>query len=391
MTSQREGMTGPTLSPPWLCAYGSNAQRFMYTIGVALDALLEKQQEAEQAKFPGYGDESLIPLQAADRLMVQGPSESNEAFQLRLQGAMDAWGRAGSRAAILGQIQAYLTDTQPDAADGLPECLIVGGTGTSICTWSTIYTGDEQGKEPARARTVSNWNWDGEDKNARAWLILFMFLTPVPGLAGAAMSIPSTGGTSVAGVTTGFANVTGLTGMTADQVQQYLTVTGAASGANNGSFQIVEVTSATTAIIANPDAVAPDANDGSLTWTVQRYPYIGPAPVWGSPDYVWGDGTWGVNCSELVIQSIRAILRQWKSAQAYYPMIGISFGGGTSIAGTEFSPNSSQGAGNPDGTWGSFGKSVNGVWVPARQAVNPFTVFCDGTGRSVRCFEKNQT
>jgi hypothetical protein len=107
---------------------------------------------------------------------------------------------------------------------------------------------------------------------------------------------------------------------------------------------------------------------------------------------VWGDTyTWGVNCSPLVIQSIRQIVQRWKAASTYYPNIIISFGGGDATAGSEFSPNSAQGAGNPDGTWGGAGKNVNGVWVPARTTVNPFTAFCDGTGSRISCYEVNVT
>ena len=65
----------------------------MYCIGLALDALLEKQEEAELAKLPGQSDPSAIPLQAADRLMVQGPLESNTQFSTRMVGAFETRAR----------------------------------------------------------------------------------------------------------------------------------------------------------------------------------------------------------------------------------------------------------------------------------------------------------
>ncbi len=382
---QRDFMTGPEGCPPWLCGEGTNAQKYMFTIGLALDGLLEKMNEAMAAKLPGHADPSLIPLQAADRVMVQGPAETNDQFVLRLRDAFQAWSRAGSRNASLAQLQAYLTGLQPGAALNLPECLIVGGN-TSLTTWSTLYRSAAQGAPPARTIVAPpNWDWDGLDRPSRAWLVLFMHLVAT-GNAGSGATVASVGGSGVVGVTSGFATITGLSGMTVNDEQRYLTLSGGVAG-NTGTFQIQTCLSTSSVIIADPSAVV----GGSLTWSVGAYPYIGPAPVWGSPAFVWGAGTWGLNCSHLVVESIRSILKRWKSAGTFYPKIIVSFGGGDGTAGNEFSPLSSQGAGNPDGTWGSFGKNVGGVWVPARQALNPFTAFCDGTGQAIRCYEKNVT
>ncbi len=395
---QRDEMAGPSDCPPWLCAYNSNAQKFQYVLGLAMDALLEKSDEAQSAKLPGQSDPSCIPLQAADRLLVQGPAESNTSFTARLTGAFQAWARAGSRPAVLGQIQAYLTDLQPGVVLSSPECLIVGGN-TSTSTWSTIFGTTPQGDPPAQA-VVSppNWDWDGEDKPTRAWLVLFMQLVDA-GLSGAAGAVASVGGSGVTGVTSGFATLTGLAGLTASVVGQYLTMNGAPG--NKGAFQIVAYVSATSCIVANPSASV----QSGLAWSIAYYPYIAPAPVWGSPEFVWGAGTWGVSCSEQVIISIRQILQRWKSARTYYPKIIVSFGGwsaadapgGTGVAGDDFSPLSSQGVGNPDGTWGTYGKNVAGCWVPSRTPQDKpftgsrFTAFCDGTGTAIRCYEKNRT
>jgi hypothetical protein len=377
-------------APPWLSGEGTNAKLYMYAMGLALDMLTEKMNEAMLAHCPGYGDPSVIPLQAADRLFVQGPAEPNASFVQRLKGAYDAWARAGSRPAVLEQLQAYLTDLQPGVALSLPEMLIVGGN-TSVSIWDTIFGSTPQGAAPAHTLvSPANWNWDGQSIPKRAWLVLFMNLVST-GQSGAAMSVASTGGSGVTGVTSGFATLTGLAGMVATNVQQYLTVTGAASSGNNGTFQITSVLSSTSVIIANRSAVAGDANNGSIAWSVGEYPYIAPAPVWGSPSFVWGAGTWGVSCSELVVQSIRAILKTWKSAATFYPNIIIAFGGGDGTAGKEYSPLSSAGAGNPDGTWGDIGKLSGGAWVPAKTSLNPFDAFCDGTGLAIQCCAKNVT
>jgi hypothetical protein len=380
---------------------GPNGTQYVGAMGNAIDALQEKFLQANLAKCPGFGDPSLIPYQAADRVMVQGVTEPNSSFIVRLKNAFNSWGRVGGRPAVLEQEQGYLTDSQPGVNPAWPQALIVGTNGT-IATWDVIYGSTPQGAPPAHeVVTPSNWDWDSNlgsilPRNYRAWLVLFMNLVNVAGLSGTAASITSTGGSGVFGVTSGFFTVTGLTGMGIAQNQQYLTISGAGSAANNGTFQIVHVLSSTSAICANRSAVAPDANNGALVWSVAQYPFIGPAPVWGSPQFVWGSGTgqwptWGVNCSHFVIESIRNILMTWKSAVTFYPNIIISFGGGDGTAGKEFSPLSAEGAGNPDGTWGGIGKPSGFGWIPAKTPLNQFTAFADGTGISVSCQEKNRT
>lgn len=405
MSDQRDNLTSPGLFPPWLCGDGSNAQRFLFAMAHALDGLLEKQQQAMSAKLPTQGqDPSLIPLQAADRLFVQGPAETNAQIIARMQRARDSWKRAGSRPAVLEQVQAYLTGTQAGVAVDLPECLIVGGyvpaSSTDAAVWDTIYNSTPQGGAPAHARIVpSNWDWDGDTTHpTRAWLVLFMHLVSL-GRTGAAATVASTGGSGVTGVTSGFATLTGLTGMSTDDVMRYLTISGAATSSNNGTFQIAAVLSNSSVIIANPSAVAADANNGAIAWSVGEYPFIGPGPVWGSPSFVWGAGNaWGLSCSAEIVTSIRNIVKQWKSASTYYPGILISFGGGDSTSGSEFSPNSSIGGGNPDGSdasWALPGYFRSPAFVPSRQlsdpSFNPFTVMCDGTGVSIRCYEKNRS
>lgn len=389
--------SGKALLPPWLKAFGGNAERFTFLFGQACDFLLEKQQEAMLAKCPGQlTDPSFIPLQADDRLMVQGPAESNSSFIARLQDAFNAWSIAGSRHAVLGQLQGYLTDLQPGVGGFLPEMAIVGGN-SDASTWDTIYNSFTQGQAPAhRVVTPANWDFDGKNQPWRSWLILYMHAVGL-GQSGHTLTVAATGGSTVPGVTSGFAYVTNLTGanLTSENVGTYITISGAATSGNNGFFQIVYVQDDTSCIIANPAASAPDANSGSITWSISKYPYIGPSPVWGSPSFVWGDVTWGVSCSDQVITTLRQILSRWKSAQTYYPNIIISFLGEQGVAGDEFSPLSDQGVGNPNGTWADYGYNDNGCFVPSRIGsvanVSPFTAFCDGTGLAVRCYEKNVT
>jgi len=86
----------------------------------------------------------------------------------------------------------------------------------------------------------------------------------VAGQSGAAASLTT--------LTANGINVTGLTGMTAESVGRFLTIFGAATASNNGTFLIDGYVSATAVTIVNASAVASDANNGSISW-VERYPY----------------------------------------------------------------------------------------------------------------------
>lgn len=86
----------------------------------------------------------------------------------------------------------------------------------------------------------------------------------VSGQSGAAANVTT--------VNSGVATITGLTGMTVTDVGNFLTLSGAGSAGNNGTFLIVNYNSATSVDVSNASAVASDANNGSIAWQ-ERAPY----------------------------------------------------------------------------------------------------------------------
>lgn len=112
---------------------------------------------------------------------------------------------------------------------------------------------------------------------------------------------------------------------------------------------------------------------------------IGAAPVFGAPGITIGGDeniSIGLNVSSQVFVPLRSLLRLWKSAGTYYPYMILCFNGGTGDTGELLSPFSVQGAGNPDGTWGSHGENVGGVWVTTRP---DDCRFVDGSGIYQNC------
>lgn len=94
----------------------------------------------------------------------------------------------------------------------------------------------------------------------------------------------STNSGSTASITTGATiagavRLTGVANMTTADVGNFITITDAATAANNSPtdtpFKIVQYNSATSVDIYNPNAVAGDANNGSISWT-ERNAYSRP-------------------------------------------------------------------------------------------------------------------
>lgn len=91
-----------------------------------------------------------------------------------------------------------------------------------------------------------------------------MYGEAISGQTGAAASLDS--------VASGIVTVSGLTGMTSASVGRFITISGATTGANNGTFLITAFNSATSVDYSNPAGVAPDASNGAISWT-ERDPY----------------------------------------------------------------------------------------------------------------------
>ena len=89
---------------------------------------------------------------------------------------------------------------------------------------------------------------------------------PIPGQAGGSSAIIA----FVAG--SGLATADGLTGIDPSRSESLIEISGAAFPQNNGIFTIRNYNSSSSVDYENPNAIAPDPNNGSIVWT-QRYPY----------------------------------------------------------------------------------------------------------------------
>jgi hypothetical protein len=414
-------------APEWLTT--GNAEKYLYVLQYCTDLLLEKMNQAIEIRLPGQGDASQLPYLANDRVLVQGPAEPTANFVIRLQESLQTWGLAGSARSVLLNLQAYVQGLQPGVPVTNPLLTIIGGSST-YTKWTQLYQGDAIGALPTiTTKTPANFSWDGLNRPWRSWLVLPMALVTTSSGTGAATTTATGGsytspGQNVSGVwipaTSGtvvnspWITITGLAGVAAGS---WLTLSGSSHAANNGTFPVVQAISSTSAVIANPGGVT---SDTGLAWSIGAYPWIGPGPARGAPGVVYGQGetsapavdtgrvfggvwqpsgataqglgpliSWGLNVSSQVIQSIRGIVRTWKSASTYYPNIVVAFDSGTGVAGSPYSPNSTEGSGNPAGTFGQVGSNVSGVWSPTRLITSTYDAFCQGTGSYQACSVEN--
>lgn len=435
-------------TPPWLSTgYG---EKYLYTLQLCTDLLMDKMEQAILIRLPGQGDVSQLPYLSYDRQLIQGTAESNANFIIRLQNFLDAWALAGSKRGILAELQAYIQNLQPGVGATMPEMTIVSGSWPTVAVWDQLYIGSTIGEIPTKTTQFpSNFNWDNKHNSWRSWLIFFLALVDTgqsgttgetssaaigsyeqPGQLGSAVSqsgitypavwIPATSGTPV---NNPFLTVHHLSGITTANVGQWITISGSSNPGNNGTFPIVARNSGTSLVIANPNGVINDT--GPLTWSIADYPWIGPSPVWGAPGITFGEGEqstppldygqiyggvwqpnpvppsvsnapsicWGLDTTELAIDQLRNLLKTWKSAGTYYPNIIFTYGGGTGVSGDEYSPNSTPGNGNPNGQFGSYGMidSTGGILVPQTPNGSLFDAYCQGTGTWNSCSVQNIT
>lgn len=360
------------LSPPWLST--GNSEKLLYDFGLCGDALLEKLNQAMRAHMPGQGTSTALVYIGNDRVIPRGPYESNQDYVIRLQKAFESWQRAGERRAILAQVLSYLSLNS--ATTPGPIGAIVGGKDPS---WDIYYAGDDVSAPPVHFVPASrNFDWDGQMSQWwRAWLVIYVQSTST-GNTGMTASFTSAGG---------FATVSGLSGMSAADVGRVIMTTNAFQAAHIGAFRIEFFVNSTTVTVSCGVSLGPDANNGSIHWDVRQFAELAPGPAWGNTSTTWGDMTrsWGLANPPGVMAGVISILRQWQSEHSFYPETMICFSGGSGAPGTDLCPYSTEGAGNPDGTWAHFSKISGGASVPARiftgssEAYAKFNCFAGGS------------
>ena len=88
---------------PWLVA-GANGQAEGGSWPSVVDTQTALMDEARKQAYPDYAASDALSHLGGDRKLVQGPTESNANFRIRLKGVWDDWARAGTWLELLVQL-----------------------------------------------------------------------------------------------------------------------------------------------------------------------------------------------------------------------------------------------------------------------------------------------
>lgn len=145
------------LAPPWLL--NTNGRALLRTFGTMLDNLMTQLKSGIEARFPNTAPDDALPYIGKDRLLEQGPLESNDAFRARLQGAIPAHQNRGGPRTLLTELAGYLS------GGNNPRLALVSDRAVwHDYDWTTGTV--------TRTDVGTNWNWDGLSRWWRGWVII---------------------------------------------------------------------------------------------------------------------------------------------------------------------------------------------------------------------------
>lgn len=299
---------------------GPVGSRYMYSMAIIYDALIDAAGYAIRAGLPHYAPSDALTWIGQDRLIFQGPNEPTASYIARLVQWLDLWRHAGTSTALLLAMRGAV-------APLLPEVVAVASSGDSkYSRWDTYLknvnpfpAGQTDPTPPdGYVRTpLANWDWDGAVLPFyfpwmywRKWVILF---SP-PGDPQSPFAVPTK------------------------------------TWASGGSLNV---------------SVVADAQFGSL------YENLSPASP-GGTSFNWGDGTcWGWAGTAAQAGGLTTVITEWKSAGAWVPWILVSYDS------TYFQQTNPPAVKNPDGTWGYWGVvSADATYGQVYQASRPACSTC---------------
>lgn len=158
------------MAPPWLQDPQKTGGKFVGTMGVVSDLLLEKAEQALLSRMPGALNPGTLPFIGADRLIPRGPGETEREYAARLRQAFDIWQLAGISEGVLRQVLGFLEAFKPR-----------GRVVTDSSRWISYAPGADLTQHAAYQNGGINWNWDNEgDPHPTAgpawwrwWLVLY--------------------------------------------------------------------------------------------------------------------------------------------------------------------------------------------------------------------------
>lgn len=142
------------LVPSWL-SEGEGGD-VLWSLGLLMDAWMERLEQGLHARFPSHAPSDALAFIGRDRRIVRGINESDTSYIERLLSWLETWRRAGSAAAILGQLWGYFTPYRVR--------MRTVAYNATRAVWHTLAENTSSNPTDAVTKSVqapSDWNWDG--------------------------------------------------------------------------------------------------------------------------------------------------------------------------------------------------------------------------------------
>ena len=139
--------------------------RSLYALAMVFDFLVEMMLQGVYAAMPGKGTSTALPFIGASRGILQGLTESNTSFAVRLRNWLTFWYNAGSAEVMAQMIQSFLPNN--------PVVRIVDRAGNWV-------TANQDGTTTFARDPL--WNWDSVSNPERAgwWSDIWVIVYPDP-------------------------------------------------------------------------------------------------------------------------------------------------------------------------------------------------------------------
>lgn len=168
----RQLITEPGNAPPWLRE--GTGERYLYPIGLMLDARMDRLVQGMKCRIPRSTiaryrapDDALNAIGAQRGPIVRGPTETSDAYALRLQQAPSEWQIWGNPRSVLDQVCAYFSPLPMTA-----RLVTDSGHWYTMTMPGNVYTILPPSARPPAV--VSNWSWDGNARWWRSWVIVHL-------------------------------------------------------------------------------------------------------------------------------------------------------------------------------------------------------------------------
>lgn len=167
------------------------------------------------------------------------------------------------------------SDVSPSRTGGTPFSVNMIGFRRTLATpgGSGVFTAAGQRSDPLTQRKAHFTDTAADFTGHVGRMVMVRDLGSGASSSGAAASIAS--------VTAGLAVLTGGSGFSAGSVNRLLVISGSGTAANDGAFPITRFIDTTSVEYSNPNAVAPDGNNGAIVWeqVTAKFGHIINAPA----------------------------------------------------------------------------------------------------------------